>query len=194
MGTRNLTMVIHEGQTKVAQYGQWDGYPSGQGTTALEFLSNPSNINKLILRLKDVRFATTDEIEANYKSIGVTGGWLSQDQSAQFNKLMPFLSRDHGADILNRIVESQGEVLLNDSSSFAADSLMCEWAYVIDLDGRCLEVYSGFNTNPLTEGERFASLEKDGKYYPIKMIKKYQFDDLPDQEKFCEELGPSSEE
>ncbi len=24
MGTRNLTMVIHEGQTKVAQYGQWD--------------------------------------------------------------------------------------------------------------------------------------------------------------------------
>ena len=36
MGTRNLTKVIDSnGVTKVAQYGQWDGYPSGQGLNAL---------------------------------------------------------------------------------------------------------------------------------------------------------------
>ena len=38
MGTRNLTMVISENKTKVAQYGQWDGYPEGQGKTILKFL------------------------------------------------------------------------------------------------------------------------------------------------------------
>ena len=38
MGTRNLTMVISNGKTKVAQYGQWDGYPDGQGMTALSTL------------------------------------------------------------------------------------------------------------------------------------------------------------
>jgi len=27
MGTRNLTCVMKDGQYKVAQYGQWDGYP-----------------------------------------------------------------------------------------------------------------------------------------------------------------------
>ena len=27
MGTRNLTVVYLDGQYKVAQYGQWDGYP-----------------------------------------------------------------------------------------------------------------------------------------------------------------------
>lgn len=35
MGTRNLTAVYLDGQYKVAQYGQWDGYPEGQGITAL---------------------------------------------------------------------------------------------------------------------------------------------------------------
>jgi hypothetical protein len=38
MGTRNLTRVICDGKTKVAQYGQWDGYPEGQGKTVLNFL------------------------------------------------------------------------------------------------------------------------------------------------------------
>ncbi len=37
-GTRNLTCVVVGGEYKVAQYGQWDGYPSGQGLTALNFL------------------------------------------------------------------------------------------------------------------------------------------------------------
>ena len=41
MGTRNLTMVINQkGEKKVAQYGQWDGYPSGVGVSVLNFLKN----------------------------------------------------------------------------------------------------------------------------------------------------------
>ena len=38
METRHLTLVYKNGAFKVAQYGQWDGYPSGQGLTALKFL------------------------------------------------------------------------------------------------------------------------------------------------------------
>ncbi|MHC5949058.1 hypothetical protein ACVXZ3_04645 [Providencia hangzhouensis] len=38
MGTRHLICVAKDGDYKVAQYGQWDGYPSGQGLTLLTFL------------------------------------------------------------------------------------------------------------------------------------------------------------
>ena len=38
MGTRNLTMVIQDHETKISQYGQWDGYPEGQSLTILSFL------------------------------------------------------------------------------------------------------------------------------------------------------------
>ena len=38
MGTRFLTAVFADGQYRVAQYGQWDGYPEGAGVNILHFL------------------------------------------------------------------------------------------------------------------------------------------------------------
>lgn len=38
MGTRGIHFVISNKQIKVAQYSQWDNYPSGQGLTALKFV------------------------------------------------------------------------------------------------------------------------------------------------------------
>jgi hypothetical protein len=43
MGTRHLIKVIYNKETKVAQYGQWDGYPDGQGLTILNFLDEEGN-------------------------------------------------------------------------------------------------------------------------------------------------------
>src|SRR4051812_8314171 len=39
MGTRHLTRVIVNGQCVISQYGQWDGYPTGQGHTIAKFLA-----------------------------------------------------------------------------------------------------------------------------------------------------------
>ena len=43
MGTRNLTIVFMDGKYRVAQYGQWDGYPEGQGLTCLRFVRDQMN-------------------------------------------------------------------------------------------------------------------------------------------------------
>ena len=57
MGTRNLVMLIdQEGQEKVKQYGQWDGYPSGVGVGVLRILRNKELMSKLIKNIDKVRF------------------------------------------------------------------------------------------------------------------------------------------
>ena len=54
-------MVIHKGETKIAQYGQWDGYPEGQGVTILNFVRKKKNLEKLRAKLEKVRFKTKKE-------------------------------------------------------------------------------------------------------------------------------------
>jgi hypothetical protein len=39
MGTRHLIAAKIDGVYKLAQYGQWDGYPDGQGVAVLDFLA-----------------------------------------------------------------------------------------------------------------------------------------------------------
>lgn len=199
MGTRNLTMVIHKQETKIAQYGQWDGYPEGNGVTILTFLRNKKRVKKLANGLKVVRFATAkDEKEVNkfLKSIGCKDGWMDMNQSEMYHRQYPYLSRDIGAGILELVANSKDdEIVLNDQTDFAGDSLFCEWAYVIDLDNRKLEVYTGFNKTPLAEDERFAKIpvEKDSEYTPIRCIKKYDLDNLPTKKQFIAELKEKEE-
>lgn len=68
MGTRNLTMVVKNKKTKVAQYGQWDGYPSGQGRTILEFLKT-RDLKKFADQLEKVSFYTKEEYEKVWEEI-----------------------------------------------------------------------------------------------------------------------------
>lgn len=192
MGTRNLTMVISNGETKVAQYGQWDGYPDGQGSTILEFLRNADLVQFKEL-LENVRFISNEEIEKRYKALGIKSpdGWLTMEQAEKFKKANPQLDRDMAAEVLQAIYQN-GVTELNDSSSFAGDSLFCEWAYVVDLDKMVLEVYKGFNQKKLTKKDRFFYLQdgvkdREDKYYPVKIAKTYQLNSLPTKAQFIKE-------
>lgn len=200
MGTRHLTCVFLDGEYKVAQYGQWDGYPSGQGTTCLWFarsLSNSKRLERFKNAVRSCRFATAEEIyEINDK--------IKKENIKNWPELYPTLSRDTCAEILNVIYDSDtDDILLNDDLDFAADSLFCEWLWLIDLDRGVLEGYRGFNREPLTESDRFYFLMGkvpkhysaiEEKYYPVKLAGSWDLDELPDDETFCKTLEPEEDE
>jgi hypothetical protein len=187
MGTRNLTMVIKDEKTRIAQYGQWDGYPSGQGKTIMEFLSRYDEL-AFKFQLDKCQFVDDEkqkEIDAFFKSICVNDGWMNMDQSRKFKDKYPFFSRDNGANILNLVNDSEEDVIwLHDESAFVNDSLMNEWTYVLDYDKRTFEVYTGFNKSPLHKHERFYSNQSNRGYYPVKNVAIYSLDDLPTMEEF----------
>ena len=195
MGTRNLTAVMSGGKYVIAQYGQWDGHPDGQGSTALEFCKTHLQTNmsrqRFQKKLDRIRFVTDAEVKQLCEKVGAKDGWLNMDQSSAFDKLVPLLNRDHGAGILELVLESDAdEILLQDSISFAGDSLFCEYAYVVDLDKNTFEAYKGFQTEPLEAGERFASFKITDKssrqeYYPVKLMGSWDLDNLPTLKQMC---------
>lgn len=169
MGTRNLTIVHSNGEYKVAQYGQWDGYPEGLGVQLLKYLKG-ININELRNAVNDCTYLSKEDFDEINKNIDEA---RKDNPRFSWQKFYPELSRDTGGDILELIM-FKNKTKLQNSLNFAADSLFCEWAYVIDLDKNTYEVYEGFNKEPLDESERFYFLtpiaEKEYRENPKNII------------------------
>ena len=132
MGTRGLTKVIDKnGITKVAQYGQWDHYPEGQGVKILSILNaDRYAVEELELSLDKCRFVSDEERErvyANYNKV-----YPETNHLKKFSAILPSFSRDTCGDILNVIRWSNAEVLLTDESDFETDELFCEGVYTVD--------------------------------------------------------------
>lgn len=173
MGTRNLTCVILDGDYVVTKYCQWDGYPSGQGAALAEFLRDDFDRALLIRNLRNVSRLTDDDIQDRWVAVGAARGanTVPWDVAKDFGVAHPQLSRDTGgAELLRYIQRTDTPELPEADPSFAADSLFCEWAYVVDLDAGTLETYRGFNEEPLSAEERFASMYKGGDYHPVRLI------------------------
>ena len=62
MGTRHLIAAKIDGVYKLAQYGQWDGYPEGQGVAVLDFLVNKMDVAAFTAALRNCRFISNMEI------------------------------------------------------------------------------------------------------------------------------------
>ena len=165
MGTRHLISVVLNNEFKVAQYGQWDGYPLGQGNKIVQFVLNNLMTNEGLEifknKIKECYYINLEEIEE-------VGEYVPQE-----------FDRDTGSEILDLILERDTPVSLINNINFASDSLFCEWAYVLDLDNQILEVYEGFNKKtPIGRFASFPSVSDEDNYKPITLIKSYSFSEL----------------
>ena len=178
MGTRHLIAVQLGGEYKVAQYGQWDGYPSCTGVDVLDFLRGV-DISAFEDKASKCKFATEDQ--------------LAQLNEIDWKNYYPQFSRDVGSDVLKLIMKEPDGILLVNSIDFAKDSLFCEWAYVIDLDTGLLEVFKGFNTQPVAEDARFNGAP-DGEYCPVRLKCVFDIKNLPPKDDFLAALKKEDEE
>jgi hypothetical protein len=194
MGTRHLIAVQKNNSYKVAQYGQWDGYLSGQGDSILKFF-HENDLEVFRTKIDNCFFGTEEQINEAFAAYS-TDGWMTFEQSKAFKESQfGHLSRDTGSDILDIIMKSDGPLMMTDNIDFAKDSLFCEYAYVIDLNRNVLEVYEGFNEEPIEPGQRFYSEENKDGYYPVKLVKEYSLFDLPENfDELEKELNPEEGE
>ena len=201
MGTRHLILVYYKGQYHIAQYGQWDGYPGGQGVTVLHFVSDPAKLAKLtaVLDAGDMLYEPTDEelqrwsmemsraAQAHYlRGNGLTTqAELEAWVRVQFpgREVCPSISRDTGAEILEVVANATEPVPIVKSLDFITDGLFCEWAYVVDLDEGAMEVYMG--RGEMKGESRFKKEEtlKDAQHFPA-LVGRWKFSDLPTEAEF----------
>jgi hypothetical protein len=141
MGTRNLTVVKNAmGTTKIALYGQWDGYPSYSGIQVLEFLRDEYNQQLLEAKLDVVQFITDEECDELYNASKSSTDWENKD----FLTAYPGLHRDTGVGILKIVANAVYPIKSIDNSDFRNDELFCEGVYEVDFQSKkFISTYNG---------------------------------------------------
>lgn len=158
MGTRNLTVVKdNTGTSRVAQYGQWDGYPQHSGIRALEFLRDETLVENLRNRLTLVQFITDEELDTIYEPFKTT-----DFENKDFLNEYPGLHRDTGIDILLAVASATETLKTIDNTEFAKDTLFCEGIYEIDFStNKFISIYGGkkvdFDLDNLPTDEEYLS-------------------------------------
>jgi hypothetical protein len=179
MGTRGAFGYRIKGKDKVT-YNHFDSYPSGLGTSIVQYarITSTEKMLEIAKRIKLVKAGskpTKKQIEEckKYANLGVSTGKITEWYCL--------------------LREAQGEMeayenipYMIDSHAFLIDSLFCEWAYIVNLDTKKLEIYKGFNQNPSRRG-RYASkieqfqLEKreaSERYYGVVLVGEIPLDML----------------
>lgn len=136
MGTRHNITIKHNGKIVLSQYGQWDGYPEGQGKDILNFLLVNGNIDKLKESTYKLRFAEREGKDKKFleeydKNAPEWSNELDNRTQEQIEWFNTFVTRDLGAKILYNIIDYDGKEILVFNNE---DMSWCEGLYTIDLD------------------------------------------------------------
>lgn len=185
MGTRGVFGVLIDGILKLG-YNQFDSYPDGKGQENLEWLRSGLAEGKEEAWRKLARQLQTHTSEDKPTAAEIThcqrAHAVDLDVSAQSLDDWYCLTRETHGHIGQMLALGHAW----DAHDFPADSLFCEWGYVVNFDDRVFEVYRGFQTKPHNKG-RFADLPVEpaspgmNQYFPIALVARLSFDELPTQ-------------
>lgn len=177
MGTRGMYGFYKKGETK-ATYNHYDSYYEGLGQDIFNFIKEVKTrkLNKIFENIilvnednkptelqKDLCKETTN-LEVSNKS---TDDWYCLLRETQGN-----------FEYLKKGINNY--LYMIDNQNFIQDSLFCEYAYIINLDNKTLEIYKGFNNKGQVahryrmsdeEFEKVKSSEWFSGYYECNFVK-----------------------
>lgn len=135
MGTRNITVVKLDGETRVSQYGQFDGYPTYSGVVMLEFATEPKRVGELAYRiaLNEINFITKEQAENVVKALE----GLPEDIVDILSVKSP-LMREWGVGILSLLTHGPLRAYLVEEDAVEPDSDI-EGIYTLEIDSKGLD-------------------------------------------------------
>ena len=174
MSTRGAIGFRKDGVDKVT-YNHSDSYPDWLLRKVVEFASQHTDLalNNMFDRIELVNegdVPTPDQIEVYNK-------YSNTNVGIQSSESWYCLLRETQGD-LEVYSLLGGCTHMIDSHEFLSDSLFCEWAYIINLDLHCLEIYKGFNEDPKAAGRYAKVKDSRNNYQGVALIKAIDLDDI----------------
>lgn len=156
MSTRGVIGFVLDDKWYV-MYNHGDSYPEWLGTHVLEFCKIVTDWDKVKENARKVELV--EETEDLY--------WD--------------LHELQGGELFYRIANGTADKMI-DAHMFMADSLFCEWGYILDFDNMCLRVYKGKQHEPygsFLPPDVDKNYKTDG-FYPVKELYAYDLYNLPE--------------
>jgi hypothetical protein len=184
MGTRGAFGFRIGGIDKIT-YNHWDSYPSGLGQTVVDDLvevirHGDSHIGDLLGLVEALRLVKRTDVPTP-EQISKCRPWTDLSVSGQ--------STSDWYCLLRRAQPSEGMFqllkagVMIDKHEFMADSLFCEWAYIVNLDEMTFEVYRGFQKAAHASG-RYAGLavedeyNREHSYHPVALVGTFRLNEI----------------
>lgn len=148
MSTRGLYGIRKKGVDKLT-YNHYDSYPDGLGRDIVEFCKKNSiqDLNRLydLIELIDKENPPTDKQREICKRSGYADFSVGFGSDNDWYCLLRNLQGN--IEGLQKAIDNNQYIFMNDDSDFIKDSLFCEYAYIINLDDNVIEIYVGFQKN-----------------------------------------------
>lgn len=158
MSTRGAFGFRLNGVDRVT-YNHSDSYPTGLGVDIAKLISTllaMPDLEEKVAALKMVESSAMPTAEQKETLAAYTRASSAPPEIVGHTGVGGALEQGSWYQVLR---ETQGDLMktlecgyMIDSHDFLADSLFCEWAYIINLDDGTLEVYEGLQKNLHTKG------------------------------------------
>lgn len=177
MSTRGAYGFRVNGVDKIT-YSHSDSYPEGLGQVVVDFLRETpheelARVAREIILVDGNSRPTPEQIAECRKFADLSVGERRLDDWHCLLRWAQGRPRAYTVGGLRYMI---------DSRNFLADSLFCEWAYIINLDENIFEVYRGFQKRrDRNRRNRYRNLPRvDEKYYPVALIAEFPLAGIPE--------------